>query len=243
MVACDEGGLDFAEPAIPLASTPEDGASGVDRDGEIRVRYDRRLAPWTVHRGTVRVGSGPSNAFLSVRYDPVRLEIVARPFSRPLVSNVVYSLFVEGARDLDGVPVEPFESSFSTGALEGEPPRSGSTPWSEVEPIVMRACAECHDENDPMGLDLSTPQGWRETAFGVPAVQTGGREAFPERGLGGLPRVDLIAGAGRPSTSYLIYKLVGDSHILGAPMPPEEPLSVAEIAAIADWILGGAHFE
>lgn len=207
------------------------------------MRYDRRLAPWTVHRGTVRIGSGGSSAFLSVRYDPVRLEIVALPFARPLIANVEYTIFVEGARDLDGVLVEPFESRFSTGAHEGEASTSGTTLWADIEAIVIERCAECHDADDPLGLDLSSAEGWATTAFGVPAVQTGGREAFPERGLGGLPRVDLIAGSGRPATSYLVYKMLGDPHVIGERMPPEEPLSVAEIAAIADWITGGARFE
>lgn len=207
------------------------------------MRYERRLAPWTVHRGTVRVGSGGASAFLSVGYDPVRLEIVARPFDRPLIANVDYTIFVEGARDLDGVLVEPFEAQFSTGDELGEPAVWGTTRWADIEPIVMDACADCHDADDPIGLDLSSPEGWESTAFGVPAIQTGGREAFPERGLGGLPRVDLIAGGGRPATSYLVYKLLDDPHVIGARMPPEEPLSVAEIAAIADWITGGARFE
>ena len=241
--ACDHGGLRLEEPALPVASTPLDGALGVPRNAEIRVRYDRRLAPWTVHRGTIRVGSGSASAFLSVRYDPVRLEIVAVPFERPLVANVDYTIFVEGPRDLDGVLVEPFEAGFSTGATSGEPPRAGTTRWEAVEPIVRETCAPCHDASDPIGLDLSTPEGWQATALGVPAIQTGDREAFPERGLTGLPRVDVIAGNGRPATSYLVYKLLDDPHIVGERMPPEASLTVAEITAIADWIQGGARFE
>ena len=207
------------------------------------MRYDRRLAPWTVHRGTVRIVSGGARAFLSVRYDPVRLEIVARPFERPLVANVQYAIAIEGARDLDGVLVEPFESRFTTGSQEGVRPSEGTTRWADIEAIVLDACADCHDADDPLGLDLSSPEGWQNTALGVPAVQTGGREAFPERGLGGLPRVDLIAGGGRPATSYLVYKMLDDPHVIGERMPPDEPLDVAEIAAIADWISGGARFE
>ncbi len=225
-----------------MSAEPPGGASDVDRLGPWRVRYDRRLAPTSVHRGTVSLRSGSVAVLLSVRYDPINQEVVARPFrDHPLVAGVEYTLTVDGVRDLDGVPAEPAQVRFVTGAgAEGGAPE-GQTPWAAVAELFTARCVDgCHGGTRPaMGLDLSSPEAVRATAIGVPAVQTGGRDEVPRRGLGGLPIIDALPGGGRPATSYLIYKMLGDEHALGAPMPPEGATN-EELRLVADWILAGA---
>ena len=77
----------------------------------------------------------------------------------------------------------------------------------------------------------------------VGRVVVGGRSAtdgLGDRGLAGLPRIDVIAGVGRPDTSRLVYEILRDPRV-GEPMPPDDALSPEEVRAIADWILGGAR--
>ncbi|MEM9073868.1 MAG: hypothetical protein AAGE52_35580 [Myxococcota bacterium] len=178
---------------------------------------------------------------LSVRYDPVRGEAIAVPTST-LVEGVVYRLQAEGFRDLDGIEAEPARIEFVTGANADGTYEVGTTSWEDVREFFSTRCASagCHTgEAPPLGLDFSSAEGVERTALGTIAVQTGGREEFPIRGLRGFPIVDVIAGGGRPSTSYLIYKMLGDEHIQGDPMPPEGA-DLREIELVADWILAGA---
>ena len=207
--------------------------------------FDRPLAPRTVSRAVVELRSGPQQRFLSVRYDPVERALVARDFSDvPLEPRVEYELRVEGVRDLDGLEVAPFVARFTTGDTLGEPPTFGTTAWSEVAPIFVTRCADegCHGGASPaLGLDLSTAESVRATAIGVPSV-AGSVGGFGDRGLAGLPRIDVIAGIGRPDTSRLVYEILRDPRV-GEPMPPDDALSDDEVRAIADWILGGARTE
>ncbi|MAC29896.1 MAG: hypothetical protein CMH59_26015 [Myxococcales bacterium] len=247
--ACDRGGLVLDTPPQVVESSPGPDEREVGRRPLYRVRWDRRLSPASVTRATVEVRSGPQRRFLSVRFDPVRSELIARDFGDGVLApRVEYTLRVEGVRDLDGVPAEPFEVRFWTGEAEPEPLlETGVTGWAEVAPLLASRCADagCHGGPEPaLGLDLGSAEGVRETALGVAAVQTGGRVGYPDRGLGGFPRIDVTAGGGRPSTSYLVYKLLGDPHAWGEPMPlGEPPLEEAEIDLVADWILAGAPTE
>lgn len=130
---------------------------------------------------------------------------------------------------------------FATGErAEGAEP-TGQTPWEPVAALFAARCVTgCHGGDRPaMGLDLGSAEAVRATAIGVPAVQTGDREAVPIRGLAGLPIIDALPGGGRPATSYLVYKMLGDEHVLGEAMPPEGA-TIEEARLVADWILAGA---
>jgi hypothetical protein len=240
--ACDAGGLVLGEPAAVVGSIPADGSRDVDRATEVRVFFDRPLAPRTVSRATVTLRSGPQQRFLSVRYDPVERAFVARDFyAQPLEPFVEHELRVEGATDLEGIEIAPFVARFFTGDAVTPLPPEGHTSWAEVSAILEERCATdgCHGGGEPaLGLDLSSAEGVRSTAIGVPSRSLG-VSGFGERGLGGLPRIDVVAGIGQPATSRLLYEVLRDPRV-GSPMPPDEPLSDGEVRRIADWILGGA---
>jgi hypothetical protein len=242
-LACDRGGLELDEPPEALGSIPADGATGVPRRVELRVIFDRPLAPRTVSRAVVSLRSGPQQRFLSVSYDPVERALVARDFSdAPLEPRVEHELRVEGVRDLNGLEAPAFLARFTTGDALGEAPVFGTTTWAEVAPIFSARCADdgCHGGARPaLGLDLASAEGVRATAIGVPSVasSSGG---LGDRGLTGLPRIDVIAGVGRPDTSRLVYEVLRDPRV-GEPMPPDDALTTDEVRAIADWILGGAR--
>jgi len=243
---CDRGGLELDEPAQALGSIPADGATDVPRRLELRVLFDRPLAPRTVSRAIVSLRSGPQQRFLSVSYDPVDRAIVARDFANvPLEPRVEHELRVEGVRDLNGLEAPPFLARFTTGDALDELPMLGTTGWAEVAPILRARCADdegCHGGASPaLGLDLASAEGVRATAIGVPSVaaSSGG---LGDRGLTGLPRIDVIAGVGRPDTSRLVYEILRDPRV-GEPMPPDDALTTDEVRAIADWILGGARTE
>lgn len=215
--------------------------------------------PRTVHRGTVRVESGPQRFFLAVRFDPVDRAIVAEPFDvAALEPNVVYRLKVEGVRDLDDRVIdEPFVATFRTGEELGAIDARPEAGWAAVEPIFTGRCAGvgCHGPGPaPLGLDLSSAEAVRRTAIGVlskqlPSGTTGAEGGSGALALAGLPIVDVVAGSGRPATSYLLYKVLGDPHAFGDPMPPTQlldpafALSAEELRTLADWILAGAPTE
>jgi hypothetical protein len=237
--------LELDEPGNVIGSSPADGEIEVARLVEVRVFFDRPLAPRTVSRATVSLRSGPQQRFLSVRYDPVDRALVARDFSEvPLEPRVEHELRVEGVRDLNGLEISAFVARFTTGDALGTFPELGTTEWAEVAPIFVARCAEegCHGGDRPaLGLDLASAEGVRATAIGVPSV-AGSIGGIADRGLTGLPRIDVIAGIGRPDTSRLVYEILRDPRV-GEPMPPDEALSDEEVRAIADWILGGARTE
>lgn len=237
-----------------LWTAPEDGADSVPRQGPIMIGLDRLIKPRTASRATVRLVSGSIQERLSVRFDPIDQIVIAAPFAdAPLEPEVTYRLIVEDLRDLDdGLMDETFTIAFRTGRDPGppyEPPEAG---WSDVEPIFERGCsqAHCHSVDGPaLGLDLSSPEGVRSTALGVVSGQLPGGTAGIEgaRGalaLSSLAIIDVAASGGRPQTSYLIYKVLGDPHILGDPMPPPDgpsaPLTQRELSLLASWILTGA---
>jgi hypothetical protein len=244
-LGCDRGGLELDEPAQALGSVPADGATDVARRLELRVFFDRPLAPRAVSRAVVSLGSGPQQRFLSVSYDPVDRAIVARDFANvPLEPRVEHELRVEGVRDLNGLEAPAFLTRFTTGDTLGEPPTQGTTTWAEVASIFTARCADegCHGGESPaLGLDLASAEGVRATAIGVPSV-TASSGGLGDRGLTGLPRIDVIAGVGRPDTSRLVYEILRDPRV-GEPMPPDDALTTEEVRAIADWILGGARTE
>lgn len=205
----------------------------------------------------MRVESGAVQAFLSVRFDPVDRVVVATPFfEQPLTENVLWRLEVDGLRDLDGRDLdEPHVTSFHTGSEVGAAYTQPAASWDDVAPLFDRSCtgAGCHGPGEAaLGLDLSSGAAVRETALGVRSRQFPGGTAGAEgaRGavsLAALPIVDVVAGSGRPATSYLIYKVLAPPQILGDPMPPPDaehpPLSHGELRLLSAWVLAGAPTE
>ncbi len=242
---CDRGGLQLGERAHAVGSYPADGDVEVPRRLEVRVFFDRPLAPRSVSRSAVTLRSGPQTRFLSVRYDPVDRALVAHDFfGAALEPQVEHELEVVGVMDLAGSEVPPYVARFVTGEVMGEAPPLGAASWEEASAIFSSRCAEagCHGGANPaLGLDLSSAAGVRATAIGVPAVSDSIGGLGP-RGLSGFPRIDLLAGTGRPETSRIVYEVLRDPRV-GAPMPPDEPLPLAEARVLADWILAGAPTE
>lgn len=242
---CDRGGLVLGEPARAVGSSPADGDLDVPRRLELRVFFDRPLAPRSVSRAVVTLRSGPQTRFLSVRYDPIDRALVARDFfGAALEPRVEHELEVSDVIDLEGRVVAPYVARFVTGEALGEVPPLASASWDEARAILSARCADagCHGGADPaLGLDLSSATGVRTTALGVPATSDSIGGLGP-RGLSGFPRIDVLAGTGRPETSRLVYEVLRDPRV-GEPMPPDEPLPLAEARVLADWILAGAPTE
>ncbi len=236
-----------------VGSNPADGDQDVPRNGPFFFDFDRRLLPRSVMRATVRIESGVTGYFLSLRFDPIDRRIVMTSFGQEILEpRVQYRMTVEDVRDLDDLPLdEPFVVTFKTGntVVAIDPPRTAT--YADVAPLLTARCAgaTCHGPGGGvLGLDLATPEAIRATAIGRAATQAragtisreGAGGAF---GLSGLPIIDVIGGYGRPASSYLLYKLLGDEHIIGERMPPDEPLTEDEIRLVSAWILAGAPTE
>ncbi|RLB46905.1 MAG: hypothetical protein DRJ42_26600 [Deltaproteobacteria bacterium] len=249
---------------VPITSTASDGPSvldtspaggdeGVLRLGPFVAFFDRQLLPRTVNRGTVRVRSGDVDHFLSVRFDPVERALIAIPVGdRPLEPNVVYRFVIDGVRDLDDQQIATEHVvRFRTGDEVGTPEVPPAAGWADVAPIFETRCATaagCHTpENPPFGLDLSSAEAVARTAIGRRSPRLGGTTGpDANRGsifFGALHIIDVIGGVGRPDGSLLIYKVLGDEHVLGERMPPPDEgaaLSHDEIQTLSAWILAGA---
>ncbi|MFT5357173.1 MAG: hypothetical protein ACI9KE_004405 [Polyangiales bacterium] len=229
--------LDLDTPATFVAMTP--GPIDVSLRPTLEVIFDQPLLPESVHRDTVALCSGSTRFALSVEPDPTLPGLRARRLGgSQLDADIEYELRVDGVRSLDGVLSEPLELRFRTGedSLQDE---VGSASWLDAKSVFDAHCVLCHQASDV--LDLSTPEGVRRTAIGVPAS---GREfRSPERGLSGLEIVSLLGGVGRPGFSYLLYTLLDDPHLLGGAMPPSARLSPEEIRVLRDWIRSGAPTE
>lgn len=237
------GRVELDEGPRLIGFDPPAESSELDRRPLLRVFYDRPIAPSAFTRASASLESGPSRVYLSLEVDPVNNALLATPFGgRVLEPHIEYFFLVDGVRDLDGVLAEPIETSFVTGdAVEG-PPLLELATFDEAIAIFRRSCVDgCHGGASPdQGLDLSNAEGIRRTALGIPATQTGGRLTYGSRGLAGMALVEVLGGRGRPAASYLVYKMLGDPHILGERMPPDGASSREEIARIAAWIRAGA---
>ncbi len=238
-----------ADGPVVLASDPMPGDVDVDRAASFRVFFDRPVLPRDVRRGRVVVRSGGRSAFLSAWFDPVERVMHVENLLPPLDPDVGYRLVVEGVRDLERRPMaDAYTAPFTTGAeARGTPtPLAG---WADVAPILARCAADgCHGGATPaLGLDLSSGAGVEATAIGVAARQTrvGTQDDTVWSGastLDGLARIDVVGGVGRPSRSYLLYKVIGDPHAAGSvmPPPPDDPLTADEQGRLSRWIRAGA---
>lgn len=227
-----------AGPRI-VAITPSLTEGEVDRAVAWRVELDRRIAPNSLYQGVVEVTSNDVYVFVDMGLDVVRPAILVMPIGA-LEPDVGYDFVVHSVVDLEGrasVEGEPIRFHTSVAAT----PRT-ETPvgYDDVAPVFAHcAGVGCHGAESPaVGLDLSSADGLRRTAIGVPAraVAPGGAGSLPRpvtAALVGLPRI----AAGDPGRSYLLYTMVGDEHIVGNPMPPDgPPLSDDEIERVQRWI-------
>ncbi|HJL20285.1 MAG TPA: hypothetical protein RMH99_31750 [Sandaracinaceae bacterium LLY-WYZ-13_1] len=231
-----------------LASEPADGATGVPREADYRVFFDRPLHPRDLHRGHVRIESGTRPIFALPRFDPVQR--VLHVEHGTLDPNVRYRLEIEGMRDLGRAEMAPVSIVFDTGEALGSSTPTPSPGWDDVAPVLRARCATdgCHGGEAPvLGLDLSSGAAVQRTAIDVAAAQTrvGIQEEAPWEGtetLAGLARIDVVASVGRPARSYLLYKVLGEPHAPGErmPPPPASALPAGELQLLSDWILAGA---
>jgi hypothetical protein len=233
-----------------VASTPANGAEGVDRQGRITLALERLPFPNTVSNGTLSVKSGAVQARFELRFQPVSREVWLS-LQRPLEPEITYQIDLAGVSDLDGDTLpEPYHARFKTGTQLGKPDPEPEVDVAQVLGLLRQRCAEagCHSEADQAsGLDLSKDTGIEATARNMASQAYNGGTSGGDIGRGTLflasPLIiEATRGRGSPERSYLIYKVLGEEHILRDPMPPpgHEPLSRAEIQLLSDWIYAGA---
>ncbi len=258
LVWCGAGACDVAVPARgatawKITSSPVDGAVGVARADRLVVRFDRLIVPQTIDAYSASLHSGNVRIDPVLRWQPVQRELwLDLDAQHPLDAGVAYVLQVDGLVDLDGADQpEPYRVHFTTGDAVGGPPAQPQLEVSAVRSLLEQRCGQssCHDGNAPaVGLDLVTAQGILTTAIGArshsPAGTTGEEGVRGASWLTGLRIIDVVEGQGQPATSELLYKVLGDPHVGGDPMPPEgPPLSETQLAQISAWIAAGAPLQ
>lgn len=234
--------LDTAEPehAGPqvLWVSPATGTANVSRAPRFVVALDRPVGPRGFGPESVAIWSGERRFAVSLTVDPTTRSFTVVPRSI-LPPSVGYRLELQGFEDLDGRSAELTEVRFVTGTSTlATPPSSAS--WADASPVLAN-CARCHGGDDPvLGMDLSSAEGVRSTAIGIPAreVRTGDPVGVGG-GLLGLNRIE----PGSPERSLVIWKLTGDEHVPGDPMPPDEALDEASTQILVAWIRSGAPTE
>jgi hypothetical protein len=192
--------------------------------------------------------SGSITSWLDLRLQPARRElwITQRGLLEP---ETTYQLELRGLIDLDGMTQpEPYRALFATGTQLGAVAPDSAVDAAEVLALFHSRCArmECHAGESPAaGLDLATRSGIEVTARNIAVQLYAGTDSQAPRGslyVAAPLIIDATAGHGEPARSYLVYKLLGDEHILGDRMPPapEAPLSESDVQRVIDWIYAGA---
>ena len=223
-----------------LRISPDPAAGPVDRWTTFRIEVDRRVAQESVPQGVVAITSGNAYAFVDIEIDVVHPALVVTPFD-PLDPDVDYQLVVHSIRDLEGhassddmTPVV-----FHVGSSVTQPVPSTLT-YADVAPTFER-CVPCHAGADAaQGLDLSSAEGLLRTAVDVPSREVapsvvGGHDSVVDAALVGMRLIESQSA----SRSYLLYTMVGDEHIAGAPMPPDALVSDDELVQMQTWIRAG----
>ena len=240
--------MDTNAPEWSIASDPADGDDGVDRQRRIIIELGRSPLPSSVTRSNLSLRSGQIDYWLDFRLQPLHRElwITARGALEP---DTTYALEVRGLVDLDGVArPEPYRALFRTGRelghLEPEPAIDAQAVLALLESRCGRATCHASDES-AAGLNLATAAGIETTARNMGTQRSMNVRGLPPRGSLFLAAPLIIAAnpmRGEPERSYLVYKLMGDEHIVGARMPPnsEDALSESEIQLVIDWIYVGA---
>lgn len=223
---------------------PDPSGEALDRSVTLRIELDRRVAPGSVPQGAVEITSGDVYVWVDLVIDVVRPALLVTPTS-PLDPDVDYRLVVHALRDLDGhVSSDTAPVTFHTSGAS-TPSAPPAPTYADVAPTLERLCAGggCHvGASAPLGLDLSSAAAVRATALGVSAREVapslpGSLGAEVTAALLGMPRIDRRSAA----RSYLLYTMLDDPHIAGAPMPPAgEGPSELELERLEDWIQAGA---
>lgn len=252
--ACDVPYAPVADGPRVVDTYPRADAETVSRRLRISVRFDRALLPGSIDASSVRLVSGDRGFALSRHFDPVsRTLTLQTTSSAPLQPELRYRVILDGVRDLEGRAGERLELAFRTGTDETPPPPLPRPSFAQVAPIFTTRCASagCHGGDTPvLGLDLSSAAGIAASAIARPSVETGEAPRPGARlpGLAGMRRVEVAGDLGFPEQSYLVYKIIGDPHVVGEAMPPASDggvggLSYDEAQQIADWIRAGAPTE
>lgn len=254
LAACDVPSAPAVDGPRVLRTHPAADAEGVSRRARVSVVFDRALLPRSIDASTVRLVSGDRSFALTRHFDPVSRTLTLEPSSSAVLQpELRYRIILDGLRDLEGRAGERLELAFRTGTDETPPaplPRPG---FAQVAPIFAARCASasCHGGDTPvLGLDLSSGAAIAATAIARPSVETGEAPLPGARlpGLAGMRRIEVAADLGFPEQSYLVFKIIGDPHVVGEPMPPGGDggvagLSYEEAQQISDWIRAGAPTE
>ncbi len=248
--ACDFSVPETGDAAWTLSSVPADGATGVARSGRLVVTLDRLVQPRSASPDTLTLRSGTASVRATIRVEPVRREIwLDIDPARPFEPETTYELSVDGLVDLDGrAQSEPYHAIFRTGVALGAGAQDPAVSAAPVLALLSEHCASarCHGASDPAaGLDLSSPMGIEATAVGALSHgRSGIVNGQPVPGalwLTNLRVVEVVAGRGDPAMSQLIYKVLGDSHVTGEPMPPSGArLDRTQLETLSAWVMAGA---
>ncbi len=240
LFACGLWGCDLPPPArsrAPIRVVSFRPEAAIPRDGTVVLVLDGLLDPSSLPASSASLASGSRELGAGLSFDPVRRELTVDPLPRLLDPDIDYVLEVDGPVGFDGGRLDPVSLPIRV-TRDLAPPPEPAPSFAEVSE-VLSGCRDCHSgATAALGFDVDDLE---HTAIGVPALQTQGA-AFA-RGLGGTMRIE----PGRPERSYLVYKLLGEGPILGAPMgdaaSPDVPLPREAIAIVARWIAAGAHVE
>lgn len=233
-----DAGVEYDGP-FSIAVEPPINAVDVFTDKVIRVTFSGHLDSRTFTQSRFNLHSGPIALWTMAFYDPIHRQLVLWP-SMGMRKYATWILeTVEGVKGLDGELVAPGEvARFRTGEREGDNmPFVTPSFESDILPIFQKHCATCHggEPGDELaGVRLDSQDAITQTLINARA--------------GGWPGWSRIVPA-RPGQSYLLYKVIGDPRIAGAPMPRnfnsgEEastlPLEQQEL--LRDWIASGTPF-
>ncbi len=217
-----------------VASTllfPTDGR--LARDGAFTIEVGGLLEPTSLFGVDATLTSGERELGVALRFDPVTRILVADPDAALLDPDLDYVLRVSGPVDFEGRPLEPIEERVRV-VREQAPPEPEAPGFDEVS-RVLEGCRSCHaGPTAALGLDVDDLVG---TAIGVRSA-----EVAPSNF--GRDGTAMLIDPGHPERSYLVYKMLGEGPIAGAPMgaegSPDVPLSRDAIGIVSRWIAAGA---
>ena len=262
MLGCDAGPeIDESKgvgPAIQVIASDVSGSQPLPANGSIHLAFDRLLLPESISRQAFLL----SNATSTISYDPITRIVTIKP-TAPLVVGQSYTLEIAapqsptdltGLRAIDGATIDPKSSVFAfQAAAETAPPPPPTTVdfCNDVAPIFLNCTqATCHTGSlPPAGLDLSANDRMQATAIGRVAEGSNQGPAAQAQTVGlrfgqDMPIIDPgTNGAGDPSNSWLIYKLllarVPPGSLMAGPFPVMwQPLSDAERTVLATYVTG-----
>lgn len=209
---------------------PTDGR--LARDGSVSIAVDALIDPSSLFGADTTIRSGERELGVYLHFDPATRILLAHPAPSLLDPDLDYALRVAGPRTFDGRTLEPIELPLRV-VRESAPVQPAPSHADVLE--VLDGCRGCHEgATAAAGLDVTDLRG---TAIGVRASELApsslGREG------------SLLIEPFHPERSDLVYKMLGEGPIVGAPMgtsdAPDVPLPRASIAIVTAWIAAGAE--